>query len=138
MIPQLRNIFRLTYWFDVRSLAFGEIAFWCFVAWLTILTTAFIVLRVFVHKETKNPLLSRFLARVSRGVLAYGIGSIVYLFFRSQEAIFIAMRFWYALITVIFGAWLIRIIVKFMSRYEEERKALEERSRRESYFPRRR
>ena len=134
-MPQLRNIFRLSYLFDVHALAFGEAAFWAFVTWLGVLTAGFIVLRVYVHKEVQNPPLSRFLARISRGVLTYGIGSAIYLLFRSQEAIFIAMRFWYVFITAIFAAWVITLIVKFRHRYEEERKAHEERIRRESYFP---
>ncbi len=133
MLP-LRNVFRLSYLFDVHALAFGETAFWIFVAWLGVITAAFIVLRVFVHKKHSIPLLSRFIARVSRGVLTYGIVSAIFLLVRSQEAVFIAMRFWYVLATVIFATWLIYIVVKFTTRYEEERKAHDERVRRESYF----
>ncbi len=131
---QLRNVFRLSYWFDVRALAFGETAFWFFVAWLGAITASFIVLRIFVHKYHSNSQLSRFLARVSRGVLVYGILSALFLLVRSQEAIFIAMRFWYLLETVIFAVWLGYIILKFTAHYAEDRKAHEERVRRESYF----
>lgn len=131
----LKRIGQLTYWFDVQALAFSETAFWIFVGWLGLITIAFIILRILVHRKAANIFVMRYLARVSRGVLTYGVVSALFLFFRTQEAVVIGMRFWYALASVIFIAWLMVITIKFRRRYEGERKAYEERLRRESYFP---
>lgn len=129
------RISQWSYWFDVQALAFSETAFWIFVSWLAVLVLLFIGLRIAAHRIHANPPLAHFLVRISRGVMAYGIVSALFLLFRTEEAILIGMRFWYALATLIFVARTLRLMVKFHRNYDKERAALEERRRLERYLP---
>lgn len=130
---QFANLLHMDYWFKQPYAAFG-FTMWFLVLSFLALVLAGLVLRIWRHYHQEK-FTKEIMRRFSNLGFTIGLLGLLWMFFRQEQALFLAWRFWLLLLALIFVWWLTKIVRYAMQRVPELRVAEFSKENKEKYLP---
>jgi hypothetical protein len=104
----MNNLLDSNFWFNVSPGAFAGLTLKIILGVVLLLIVAAVALRI--YKAKRRGIYGSLLARLSTFFSVFAIFILIFLFFNYEIIPILSSRFWYPLIVVIMGVWLVFIL----------------------------
>jgi len=129
----LINLFSLSYWFSQPEPALGLVKWLLVLSFLSLVLVGLILRILLINKKDK--IIKEIYRRLSNVGFTVGIFGLLWMFFRQENVLFLAWRFWIIVIGLIFILSLIKVCNYIFKRVPEIKAENIKRLEKQKYLP---